>query len=217
MTTLNEHELRQKADKDLYFNAEALKLISVKTDDPEAYEKFKQKYGYENNLTGYDLLHGYCHKVAYDLFEELGRIYDGVNTRMERAYVNKHDPRVTTNYSHEYCVVTLRDGTELYADIRGICDDYNVFMQDFVDYERDKFGINNIEWVRDSSFKHDKSEFVDMEDVDQLADVIYYKYGLRHILIDKIDEYSNTYYHPIPPLLEYFEDENKSNENELGE
>lgn len=213
MTVLNERELRQKADKDLYFNAEALKRISVKTDDPDAYDKFKQKYGYENNLTGYDLLHGYCHKVAYDLCEELGRIYD---TRIERAYVNKHDPHITTNYAHEYCVVTLYDGTELYADIRGMCDDYNVFMQDFVDYERNKFGIDNIEWVRDSNFKRDESEFVGMEDVNQLSDVIYNKYGLRHILTDKIDEYSNSHCDLIPPLLEYFEDENMSNENEFG-
>ena len=191
--TAKENVNRLLADRDLFVPADFLKHISVKQNDPKGYNDFKEKYGYDNNLTGYDLLHGHCGDVAKQISNGLGQVNTNVTTRTERAYVNEHNPRESTNYSHEYCVVTLRNGTELYADIRGICDDYDVFMQEFVDYEREKHGETVERWVRDSNYKPDTLEGDDLAAVKQMEDIMFHNYHLMVELMRGVDEYSKQY------------------------
>lgn len=137
------------------------KLKQFKLSD-KAQAEFKEAFGYENTVTGYDLLHGYCHVVANHLAYDFCH-KDKLHVVTEQAYVNDNDPQNHTNFAHEYCVVILpphMGNKELYIDVRGVYDDYSEFMKEFVDYEEKYHGETVTKWTRQVSGKYELNDAV---------------------------------------------------------
>jgi hypothetical protein len=68
-------------------------------------------------------LHGYCDVFAYRLHEKYG--YD-----IQLDYEDEQCTRLI----HAYCVIEV-DGRTLYIDCRGICDDFDTFIEEFTDWD----------------------------------------------------------------------------------
>lgn len=81
--------------------------------------------GYANDFSAYNFLHGHCNVFAQYLSKKYG--YD-----VEAVYeVNRWDHNRKT-LVHMYCTYE-KDGKTVYVDIRGKCNDWDLFMKEFYD------------------------------------------------------------------------------------
>ena len=98
-----------------------LELDELRKENPEDDYDFSFMENYtlkDNKLNAFDFLHGFCNEFADYLHEKYGYSVEAV-----REY---------GNLIHMYCTAEI-DGETHFIDIRGICDDWDEFMQEFTD------------------------------------------------------------------------------------
>lgn len=100
-------------------------------------------FGFMENLTGaawgdepwtlkgkefnaYDFLHGYC-----DIFAEYLSSTCGYET--ESVYSDEEGKVLV----HSYCVIKREGESDLYVDVRGVCDSRRVLLEEFEDFIED--------------------------------------------------------------------------------
>ena len=163
-------------------------LKAIKISNPEI---FKRDFGYENNLTGYDLLHGHCADVSIWMARELSYM----NPRIERVYVdpgNGKKPDSFTPFAHQYCVVT-HNRREIYIDIRGLSFDKDEFLQEFVEYEKKKLGVDVIHWQTETVDMDPAQAFKTLCEVKPGEDSFDVQY-LMNEMYKADSEYHNSFY-----------------------
>lgn len=98
---------------------EELDSIRKENPDDEYDFSFMDMYSSDtSSLNAYDFLHGCCNEFADYLHSKYGYQIEAI-----REY---------GHLIHMYCTAEI-DGVEHYIDVRGICDDFDEFMQDFTD------------------------------------------------------------------------------------
>lgn len=110
----------------------------------------------------YLLSHGYCNIAAACICDILEK--HNISFYSEKAYARKHHRK----YMHEYVVIT-NNNKNLYADIRGIYDDKNNFLQEFIDWHNDHYNdeitYNDIIFRQKPNSKVKKKSFADIKPI----------------------------------------------------
>ena len=107
----------------------------------DVHEGFEDEFGQvpDVNLTAYEYLHGNCNYFADALENELKEKSIDCSTELISVSGDKQN----VDYSHKY-VVIHNQGTDYYADIRGVFDDRNELLKEFVsDTDMDKVQIQS--------------------------------------------------------------------------
>lgn len=150
-------EIRKEDDcEDIIF--EFMEMSSYPDEDPNSIHK---------EISAYDFLHGFCIEFATLLHETFGYEIECIRDN-------------ENNLVHAYCIIRNENNHNIYIDVRGYTDEYDLFMEEFLDW---------IECVEPIEYPLPKTGKLEMCKNIEVGEINEYAYKVAKNILEDYKEY----------------------------